>query len=74
METNVQYNVIQDASVDEQKTVTLSVTEAATTLGVSEPTIYRLIERRLLKILPGIRHKRITRRSFDTYCAGSAEN
>ena len=74
METNVQYNVIQDSSIDAQKTVTLSVTEAATILGVSEPTIYRLIARRLLKILPGIRHKRITRRSFDTYCAGSAEN
>ena len=73
METNVQYNRIRDASIDAQKTVTLSVKEAATLLGVSEPTIYRLIARRLVKILPGIRHKRITRRSFDAYCAGMVD-
>ena len=52
-------------------TLTVSVSEAAGILGVSEPTIYRLIARRLLRILPGLRHKRITRRSLDAYCAGT---
>jgi excisionase family DNA binding protein len=61
-------------SAEEKPTLvplTLSVSQAAAIIGVSEPTIYRLIARRLLKILPGLRHKRITRRSIDAYCAGA---
>lgn len=54
-----------------EASLTVSVTEAAQMLGVSEPTIYRLVARRFLKILPGLRHKRITRRSLDAYCAGN---
>ena len=66
---------VQDMLVDNAPSaapvaLTVSVSEAAEILGLSEPTIYRLISRRLLRILPGLRHKRITRRSLDVYCAG----
>jgi excisionase family DNA binding protein len=39
--------------------LTYSVAEAAHVLGVSQPTIYRLIARRLLRPLPCLRHKRL---------------
>jgi excisionase family DNA binding protein len=39
--------------------LTYSVGESATALGVSRPTIYRLVARRILRPVPGIRHKRI---------------
>ena len=46
--------------------LTFSVGETAQVLGVSEPTIYRLVARRLLRPLPGLRHKRIPKRQvFD---------
>ena len=49
--------------------LTVSVGQAAQILGVSEPTIYRLVARRLLRVLPGLRHKRITHHSIKTYCS-----
>jgi excisionase family DNA binding protein len=39
--------------------LTYSVAEAAMALGVSAPTIYRLITRRVLRPLNCLRHKRI---------------
>jgi excisionase family DNA binding protein len=39
--------------------LTYSVEESATALGVSRPTIYRLVARRILRPVAGIRHKRI---------------
>ena len=39
--------------------LTYTVDEAAAALGVSRPTIYRLIAREVLRPLPGIRHKLI---------------
>ena len=42
--------------------LTFSVGETAQVLGVSPPTIYRLIARRVLRPLPGLRHKRIPKR------------
>lgn len=47
--------------------MTYSVTETARVLGVSLPTVYRLVARRLLKPLPGLRHKRISRRQVHAY-------
>ena len=41
---------------------TYSVAEAAAILGVSRPTIYRLIARRILVPIPGLRHKRLPKR------------
>ena len=42
--------------------LTYSVAETAQVLGVSMPTVYRLIVRRLLRPLPHLRHKRIPKR------------
>ena len=42
--------------------LTYSVAEAASILGVSRPTIYRLMARRILVPIPGLRHKRIPKR------------
>jgi excisionase family DNA binding protein len=42
--------------------LTYSVAEAAVLLGVSRPTIYRLIGRRVLIPIPGMRHKRLSKR------------
>lgn len=38
---------------------TYSVAEAASVLGVSKPSIYRLMARRVLSPVPGLRNKRI---------------
>jgi excisionase family DNA binding protein len=42
--------------------LTYSAAEAAALLGVSRPTIYRLIARRVLIPIPGLRHKRIPKK------------
>jgi len=47
--------------------LTYSVAEAAFVLGVSLATVYRLIARRLLRPLPGMRHKRLPRRQVHAY-------
>ena len=47
--------------------LTYSVIETARVLGVSMPTVYRLIARRLLKPLPGLRHKRLAKRQVHAY-------
>ena len=49
------------------ETLTYSVTETARVLGVSLPTVYRLFARRLLKPLPGLRHKRVSKRQVFAY-------
>jgi excisionase family DNA binding protein len=49
------------------ETLTYSVTETARVLGVSLPTVYRLIARRLLKPLPSLRHKRVSKRQVLAY-------
>jgi excisionase family DNA binding protein len=49
------------------ETLTYSVTETAHVLGVSLPTVYRLIARRLLKPLPGLRHERVSKRQVLAY-------
>jgi len=39
--------------------LTYSVEESAHALGVSRPTIYRMVARRMLTPVAGLRHKRI---------------
>jgi excisionase family DNA binding protein len=51
--------------------LTYSVAEAALALGVSAPTIYRLITRRILRPLDCLRHKRIPKRQVDAPVSGS---
>lgn len=50
---------------------TRSVREAAAELGLSEITIYRLINRGLLRRLPGVGRVRITKKSIDHYLGGT---
>jgi len=45
----------------------LTAREAAQLLSVSEKTIYRLCDRRLLKRIAGIRHLRISRKSIESF-------
>ena len=52
--------------------LTYSVAEAAALLGVSRPTIYRLIGRHVLVPIPGMRHKRLSKRQVRRL--GDAEN
>ncbi|HZP59613.1 MAG TPA: helix-turn-helix domain-containing protein [Opitutaceae bacterium] len=49
------------------ETLTYSVTETAHVLGVSLPTVYRLIARRVFKPLPGLRHKRLPKRQVHAF-------
>lgn len=51
--------------------LTYSVAEAAKALGVSLPTIYRLIARRILKPLPGLRTKRLSKRRVLAYLSST---
>lgn len=46
--------------------LTYSVEESAQALGVSKPTIYRLLARRILRPVPGVRHKRIPVRQIES--------
>jgi len=50
--------------------LTYSVAEAALALGVSAPTIYRLITRRILRPLDCLRHKRIPKRQVQALVNG----
>ena len=50
--------------------LTYSVEESAFALGVSKPTIYRLLTRRLLRPVPGLRHKRIPCQQVRRLAAG----
>jgi excisionase family DNA binding protein len=52
--------------------LTYSVEESATALGVSKPTIYRLLARRILRPVPGLRHKRIPCQQVRRLAAGEA--
>lgn len=45
--------------------LTYTVAESAQALGVSQPTIYRLVARRILRPVPGVRHKLIPVRQID---------
>ena len=46
----------------EKLKLTYSVAEAASLLGVSRPTIYRLMARRIRIPIPGLRNKRIPKK------------
>lgn len=46
----------------EKLKLTYTVAEAASLLGVSRPTIYRLMARRILIPIPGLRNKRIPKK------------
>lgn len=49
----------------------MTVKETAELLGVSEKTIYRLLDRRHLKASPFLRHKMITTASIKAFAAAA---
>jgi excisionase family DNA binding protein len=51
--------------------LTYSVHETAQVLGVAPTTVYRLIYRNILRPLPGIRHKRISKAQVHRYAEGA---
>jgi len=61
---------IVSAPADKAEPLTYSVAEAAHVLGVSQPTIYRLIARRMLRPLPCIRHKRLPKKQIQRLANG----
>jgi excisionase family DNA binding protein len=52
--------------------LTYSVEESALALGVSKTTIYRLVARRILRPVPGLRHKRIPCQQVRRLAGGEA--
>jgi len=61
---------IVSSPADKPESLTYSVTEAAHVLGVSQPTIYRLIARRMLRPLPCLRHKRLPKKQVHCLANG----
>ena len=59
------------AAVPPVEPLTYSVTETATVLGVSLPTVYRLVARGILRPLPGLRHKRLPKKQVHAFVEGS---
>lgn len=58
------------APATQPDSLTYSVAEAAYVLGVSQPTIYRLIARRMLRPLPCLRHKRLPKKQVHRLADG----
>ena len=58
------HNNIAGAPAAAPQKLTYSTAEAADVLGVSRPTIYRLITRQVLTPIPGLRHKRLPKRQI----------
>ena len=61
---------IASSPSDQPEPLTYSVMEAAQVLGVSQPTIYRLIARRMLRPLPCLRHKRLPKKQVHRLANG----
>ena len=63
-------DVCQAASSLSEK-LTYSVAEAASILGVSRPSIYRLMARRVLIPIPGLRNKRLPKKQVRLLADGN---
>jgi predicted DNA-binding protein (UPF0251 family) len=50
-----------------------SVVEVSEMFGISQKSVYRLLERGLLKCSSALRHKRITKGSIDEFVANTAK-
>jgi len=64
-------SVVPSVPVPPVESLTYSVTETATVLGVSLPTVYRLVARGVLRPLPGLRHKRLPKRQVHAFVEGA---
>ena len=64
---------MQDTTIDEQSLIArtaYTTTEAAARLKVNPATIYRLIARRQLRAVPGLRVKRILHSELERFAGG----
>jgi excisionase family DNA binding protein len=49
-----------------------TVKETAEILKVSEKTVYRLVERKMLHAIKALRHLRVTKKSLDVFLASAS--
>ena len=56
-------------TIDLSQRIFLSATEVALLMGISKKTVYRLLDRGLLKSSSALRHKMILRASVDEFVA-----
>ena len=56
-------------TIDPSQRIFLSATEVALLMGISKKTVYRLLDRGLLKSSSALRHKMILRASVDEFVA-----
>ena len=61
-------------TIDPSKRIFLSVEEVAQLFGLSKKTVYRLLDRGLLKSSNAVRHKMILRASVDEFVAKTVNN
>jgi excisionase family DNA binding protein len=57
----------EPAAANQIEKLAFSTREAAQAIGVSEMTIYRLIQRKKLCAVPHLRHKIISRKEIDRF-------
>jgi excisionase family DNA binding protein len=72
--TQAESSITPKPPIDQAKLHRLAYTvnETAEMLGLSTKTVYRLIERGLLKSVGALRHKRITRAEIDRFLKTTA--
>lgn len=61
-------------TIDPSKRIFLSVEEVAQLFGLSKKTVYRLLDRGLLRSSNAVRHKMILRASVDEFVAKTVNN
>ena len=57
----------QSSSSKGQERLAFSVGEVASALGISKPTVYRLLQRGLLKTSKALRHKLVPRSELERF-------
>jgi excisionase family DNA binding protein len=61
-------------TIDHSTRIFLSVEEVAQRFGVSRKTVYRLLDRGLLRSSNALRHKMILKASVDEFVAQTVQN
>jgi len=62
------------ATIEPSRRIFLSVEEAAQLFGLSKKSVYRLLDRGLLKSSNAVRHKMIPKASVDEFVAKTVQN
>ena len=61
-------------TIEPSKRIFLSVEEVAQLFGLSKKTVYRLLDRGLLRSSNAVRHKMISKASVDEFVAKTVNN